>query len=120
MSCKIRGTSFVFKHEHGETRISFGDSGALNDNIGVNNTKENLLEFREKFSKDQNCSIKFSDKKGELVILHDEDEVEFNVDYHKLTYYTTCLVCKYDLCKDAVLECIDYHLDHYKWCFGMH
>ena len=109
MTCKIEGNKFVFTFDVNQICIHFGN---YDEEVISFSNNEYLLKFKQKFSDNEKCSIKFWEETGQLTIFNNENIVIFEC-YDK-EYTTTSLKCKYDLCKDAVLECIDYHLSYYK------
>lgn len=115
MSCTISESSFKFTFGNNTIYISFGDDDGSDDpvNVGMNNKKETLVKFREQFSNKENCHINFTDKNGELSIANYNNMVEFKCKQNGYTFYNTTHSFEYDICKDAILECIDFHLLKY-------
>ena len=114
MSCTISGSSFVFGHN--TIHISFGDddSDELID-VGINSIKkETLIEFKEKFLNKEHCNIKIMDHNGLLSIIYYDNMIEFSYKQFEYTLYTAIHSFEYDICKDAILQFIDFHLSKFK------
>src|SRR5437762_2497772 len=112
MSCTISESSYKFAFGNNTIHISFGNYDGTDEpiNVGMNNNKETLTEFKKKFSNKEHCHIQFVDKNGELYIASYDNVVEFKCEQHGYTFYTMLHYFEYDLCKDAMLQCIDFHL----------
>ncbi len=121
MKCVIEGTSFKFSNNVFEFYLSFGgDDGSDDDGSDenyhevstTNLTKDKLRNFMELFLNQERCHLVFEDAESSLSIISNGKLVEFQPDrkYQTMTHYTSIVNVGYDMCKDAVIECVYIHL----------
>jgi len=115
MECVITRTSFKFTIAGCQIHLSFGEddgSEEMHHKVSLQGLTEDMLyQFLENFLDKQQCQIQFMNGDDTLKIISNGKSVEFAPDYSSVQYYSTVIDVDYDVCQEAVVACINMHLD---------